>query len=149
MGDVIGALQAALAAFVAGFPVYVLQVAVASVMIVAASAVYVLLSPYRELEMMRAGNASAGLAFSGVVLGLTIPIAAALGTAHNIFDLVIWGIVALLMQLLAFRVADLILKDLPKRIANEEAGAAIVTLAVKLASGIVLAAGMMDPHIRF
>ena len=37
----------------------------------------------------------------------------------------IWGVVALLIQILAFRFVDLILRDLPRRIENDEAGAAI------------------------
>jgi putative membrane protein len=144
----IQAMQAALAAFVSGFPAYLLHVFVATVLVVASTTVYVLLSPYKEVELMRKGNGSAGLTFAGVILGLSIPMAASLASAHSLFDLAIWGIVALLMQLVAFRVVDLLLPNLAKRIENEEAGAAIVTVAVKIACGLILAAGMMEPTLR-
>lgn len=141
-------LQPALAAFVSGFPAYLVHVFVATVLVVAATTVYVLLSPYKEIALMRQGNGSAGLSFSGVVLGLAIPMASALATAHSLFDLMIWGLVALLMQMVAFRVVDLLLPGLPRRIENEEAGAAVVTIAVKIAAGLILAAGMMEPTLR-
>ena len=46
--------------------------------------------------------------------------AACLATAPSVYDILIWGVVAILLQLLAFRVADLVLRDLPKRIERDE-----------------------------
>ena len=39
----------------------------------------------------------------------------------------------------------MILKDLTQRIEDQEAGAAIVLIAIKISTGLILAAGMMDP----
>ena len=51
------------------------------------------------------------------------------------------------MQLIAYRVVDLILSDIPARIENDEAGAAIVLIAAKLAAALLLAAGLWDPNL--
>ena len=99
----------------------------------------------KEMELLRNGNASAGLGLAGVIIGLTIPIASALATSLSLFDLLIWGVVALLIQLLSFRVVDLFLKDLPKRIENDEAGAAILLIAVKISSAMIVGAALWVP----
>lgn len=139
------AFEAAAASFVAGFPVYVLHVAAAGVMLAAASVIYVILTPYKEMDLIRDGNATAGLSFAGVIIGLAIPLAAAVASSFSVFELAIWGLVALLLQLFAFRVTDILLRDLTARIERDEAGAAIVLIAIKIATGLILAAGMMDP----
>ena len=65
--------------------------------------------------------------------------------ASILFDLLIWGVVALLIQLLSFRIVDLILKDLPKRIERDEAGAAILLIAVKISSAMIIGAALWVP----
>jgi NAD(P)-dependent dehydrogenase (short-subunit alcohol dehydrogenase family) len=72
----------------------------------------------------------------------TIPMAACLSTAATIYDILIWGAVAILLQLLAFRVADLLMHGLPKRIEQDEIGAAFVLAAVKIGAAMVMAAAL-------
>ena len=140
-------MTAALEAFVSGFPNFLIYAFAAGGLLTIACVLYVLLTPMKEMELLRRGNASAGLALGGVILGLAIPISSALASSVSIFDLIIWGTVALLLQLLAFRVVDILLKDLPKRIEDEEAGAAIVLIAVKIATAMILAAALWDPAL--
>ncbi|MEM8920488.1 MAG: DUF350 domain-containing protein, partial [Pseudomonadota bacterium] len=83
----------------------------------------------------------------GVILGLAIPIASCLASSVSLFDLLIWGVVALLIQILAFRIVDLLLRGLPQRIENDEAGAAILLIAVKLSSALIIAAALWDPNL--
>jgi len=62
--------------------------------------------------------------------------------------LFIWGAVALLMQLIAYRVVDLLLRDIPGRIAKDEIGAASLLAAAKLSAAMILAAGLWDPVLQ-
>jgi putative membrane protein len=43
---------------------------------------------------------------------------------------------------------DLILRDIPGRIANDEIGAATVLAAAKLSAALILAAGLWDPVLQ-
>jgi putative membrane protein len=104
--------------------------------------VHVLLTPMKEMKLIREGNVSAGISVAAVIVGLAIPMAACLETATSVYNILIWGSVVILLQLLAFRVADLVLRDLPKRIEQDEIGAALVLAAVKLAAALVMAAGL-------
>jgi putative membrane protein len=73
--------------------------------------------------------------------------AASLSSAASIYDVLIWGVVAILLQMLAFRAVDLILRDLAKRIERNEIGAALVLSAAKLATAMVMAAALWDPNL--
>ena len=134
-------------AFVAGFPNFIIQLGTAVGLFVASLIVYVLMTPHKELALIRAGNPSAALAFGGVVVGLAIPMGACLANASGVLDLVIWAIVTLLLQLIAFRFTDIVLHHLPRRIAEGDVAAAIFLMSVKLGVGIILAGALTDPSL--
>ena len=134
--------------FQEGFPTFLMYTGTAGLMLILAVFVYILLTPWKELALVRGGNGTAGLALSGAIVGLAIPLASCLASSVSIPDLILWGLVSLILQLLAFRLTDLLLKDLPKRIQNDEAGAAIVLIGTKLASSMILAAGLWDPALQ-
>lgn len=132
----------ALQAFASGFPVFLLQGAVALVVWAAAVALYVVLTPHAEFRLVREGNAAAGLGLGAVAFGVAIPVATALATAHSLVDLAVWGVTAAVLQLLAFRATDLLLRDLPRRIAAGEMAAAAVLAGIKLGTAVVTAAAL-------
>jgi putative membrane protein len=136
------------AAFVSGFPDFLFQFLIALAMFVASITIYVLITPHKELALIRAGNPSAALAFAGVVVGLAIPLGQCLAHAFSVWDLLIWGVVTLLLQLLAFRFADMFLRDLPRRIAENDVAAAVFLLSVKIGLAIVLSGAVADPALR-
>ena len=137
-----------LSAFDAAFPHFLMSTGAAGLMLLLASTVYVLLTPWKELSLVRSGNTAAGVALGGGIAGLAIPIASTLASSMSLPGLLIWGAVALLMQLITYRVVDLVLRDIPGRIANDEIGAATVLLAAKLSAAFILAAGLWDPVLQ-
>ncbi|MEQ8320793.1 MAG: DUF350 domain-containing protein [Rhodospirillales bacterium] len=135
-------------AFVEAFPRFLLWTTSAGVMLLVASTIYVLLTPWKELALVKGGNASAGLALAGAIAGLAIPIASTLASSVSLLDLLIWGVIALLLQLIVYRLVDVVLRDIPQRIEQDQAGAAIVLIAAKLSSALILAAGLWDPALQ-
>jgi putative membrane protein len=134
-------------AFVAGFPDFILQLAVALGLFVASLIIYVLMTPHKELALIRAGNPSASLAFAGVVVGLAIPLGSCLAHAFGLIDLVIWGVITLLLQLIAFRFADMFLRGLPRRIAEGDGAAAGFLMSVKIGLALILSGAVSDPSV--
>lgn len=135
-------------AFVAGFPDFIIQLGVAIGLFIASLIIYVLMTPHKELALIRAGNPSAALAFGGVVVGLAIPLGSCLEHALGLWDLLIWGIVTLLLQLLAFRFADIFLRGLPRRIAEGDVAAAVFLMSVKIGLALILAGAVADPNMN-
>ena len=140
-------MTATLESFRQGFPDFLLMTGTAGILLLIASTIYILLTPWKELALVRGGNGAAGLALAGAIAGLAIPIASCLASSLTLIDLLLWGSVSLLLQLLTYRIVDMILRDIPERIQNDEAGAAIVLIAAKLSIALLLAAGLRDPNL--
>jgi len=141
-------MTATLQGFQQSFPVFILWYGSAGLLLLVAASIYVLLTPWKELALVRNGNGAAGLALAGAIVGLAIPIASCLASSVSLLDLLLWGVVSLLLQLLAYRAIDAILRDIPQRIKNDEAGAAIVLISVKLSVAMLLAAALWDPALQ-
>lgn len=133
--------------FVAGFPDFLIQFGVAVGLFIASLIIYVIMTPHKELALIREGNPSASLAFGGVVVGLAIPLGSCLAHSFGVLDLLIWGIVTLLIQLLAFRFADMFLRGLPRRIAEGDVAAAIFLMSVKIGLALILSGAVADPNV--
>lgn len=129
-------------AFATGFPTTVAQL-VATLLLLAVGVIfYVWLTPWKEIALVRQGNKAAALAFAGILVGLAAPLAVSLSVSTSIKDIVLWGVAAVVLQLLAFRVVDMILTGLPQRIRDGEVSAAIVLVGAKLATALILAAAL-------
>jgi putative membrane protein len=139
--------SAPLNSFVAGFPNFIIQLGVALGLFVASLIIYVLMTPHKEMALIRAGNPSAALAFAGVVVGLAIPLGSCLAYAFGLWDLIIWGVITLLLQLLAFRFADIFLRNLPRRIAEGDVAAAVFLMSVKIGLALILSGAVADPNV--
>ena len=100
----------------------------ATVLLAGFIAVYLMVTPYKELTLIRAGNKAAALSLGGVVIGFALPIAVSVAVSHNLYAMIGWGVVASVVQLLAFIAARLALPRLNESIPQG-----------KLASGIFLA----------
>ncbi len=129
-------------AFATGFPVTLLHTAVTLTFLVAGVAVYVLLTPYKEIRLARAGNVAAAMTMGAVMLGLAIPLAVSMASSITLVEIAVWGVATTATQLLVLRLTDFVLPGLPRRIVEGEIGAAVLLAAAKLSAGLVLAAAV-------
>ena len=138
---------APLNAFVAGFPDFIIQLGAALGLFIASIIIYVIMTPHKELALIRAGNPSAALAFAGVIIGLAIPLGSCLAYAFSLLDLLIWGVITLLLQLIAFRFADIFLRHLPRRIAEGDVAAAVFLMSIKIGLALIISGAIADPNV--
>jgi putative membrane protein len=129
-------------AFATGFPVTLLHAAVTVGILFAAAALYVLLTPHKEITLIREGNAAAAVSLGGVLIGLAIPLAASLKASTTLIELALWGVAIAAVQLLVFRLVDLLLHGLPRRIQEDEMAAAAMLVGAKLATALIFAAAV-------
>ena len=129
-------------AFASGFPTTVAHLLVTLAMLAAGAVIYALLTPWKEITLIREGNAAAAVAFAGVLVGLAVPLAVSLSVSTSVRDILIWGVATVVLQLLAFRVVDLLLTGLPQRIREGEISAAVLLVGAKLATAVILAAAL-------
>ena len=129
-------------AFASGFPTMLLHLAATLGLLVLGAVIYAALTPWREIELIREGNAAAAVAFAGVLVGLAIPLAVSLTASTSLHEIGLWGLATVVIQLLAFRIVDMILTGLPQRIRDGEVSAAVLLVGAKLATALVLAAAL-------
>jgi len=126
-----------------GLPVLVLQFAVTLALLGIGVALYMAITPFHEMRLIREGNAAAGIVLGASLVALAIPLAATLATSQVTLDIVVWGIVALVLQLLTFAVATLLLlRGLREMIEAGNVGAAWMLAGLQLAVALLNAGAM-------
>lgn len=130
-------------AFASGFPVALAHAAIGLALLGLGCLLQAVLSPHREVERIGQGNAAAAVSFAGVMVGLALPLAASLAASNSAVEVALWGAAVLVVQLLVFRVVDMLMAGLPQRIAEGEVAAAGLLVAAKLATALVFAAALI------
>ena len=129
-------------AFASGFPVALLHIAVSVVMLLGAAALYILLTPHKEISLVRQGNTAAAVDLGGALVGLALPLAVSLKGSTSLMDVALWGVATVAIQLLVFRLVDVLLHGLPQRIKDGEMAAAALLVGAKLATAMIVAAAV-------
>jgi putative membrane protein len=129
-------------AWASGFPLTLLHVAVALVILVGGAALYAVVTPHREIQLIREGNTAAALSFGGVLVGIALPLAFALAASTSVLEIALWGATTIVVQLALFWLVDLVLRGLPMRIKQGEVAAAALLVGAKLAVAAILAAAV-------
>ncbi len=96
--------------------------ATAVVLLLAFLAIYIRVTPYNELTLIREGNTAAAISLGGAVIGFALPIAVAVAISHNLYAMLAWGVVASLVQLLTFIAARLALAAAQRKHSPGQAG---------------------------
>ncbi len=135
-------MEEALLALWQGLPVFLVHSGVSLLILAAGAFIYTKMTRHDELALIRAGNVAASLSFGGALIGLALPLAFSLAASVSLWDLLAWGVIALVLQIIAFRFADLILKDVSNRIEAGEISAAVLLVSVKLATAAINAAAI-------
>ncbi len=125
-----------------GLPILLLHLASATLVWLAAMAIYLWITPHDEFALIRAGNQAAAISLGGAAIGLSVPLAFCLAGSVNVWDVVIWGSVTLVLQLIAFRAVDYLLGSLSRRIEEDESAAAIFLAMMKIAIACLTAAAV-------
>jgi putative membrane protein len=104
--------------------------------------IYIRVTPYKEFDLINKGNAAAACSLSGALLGFIIPLASAIIHSVNYLDMVLWGAVALIVQILVFFIVRFLLKQLTDAIQEGVMAKGLFLGALSLAAGILNAACM-------
>lgn len=127
----------------AGIGPFIVYVGLSLGMIAIFSAVYMLATTHDELALIRGGNGAAAIAFSGSLIGYTLPLAAAAMHSATLLVFLVWALVAVVVQVGVywfFRL--LLLRDVSARLERGEVAAGIMLASASLVGGIVDAAAM-------
>ena len=126
-----------------GLPIFMLHGGTAILMLIVGAFIYSKITPWNELDLIMEGNTAAAVSFSGAILGIAIPLAAALSSSISIWEIVVWGSVAIILQITVFLILDLILPNLSEQIKANKIAAGIFIASNKIALALMNAAAVI------
>ena len=135
-------MEAVIQSLMSGFPVLILHLAATTAIVIVGVAIYVAITPYHEFTLIRSGNLAAAISLSGAIVGIAVPLAFCMAASVSVLDILVWGTVTLVLQLIAYKATDLLLRGLPERIEKDEIGPALVLVSIKLGVAAVNAAAV-------
>ncbi len=116
--------------------------AVAAVLTVTFIAVYSKTTQHNEIKLIKENSTAAAVAFSGSLIGFALPLASVMLNSSTLIDLALWGIVAMIVQIVVYFLVRMPMPRISKRIEAGEVAAGIWLGAASLVAGILNAASM-------
>ena len=104
--------------------------------------VYIRVTPHSEIKLIRENNLAASLAFAGSLIGFCLPLASAISNSLSLVDCAVWGMVALVVQIVVFYLVCLPIPKISERIEKGEIASGLWLGVSSLAGGILNAASM-------
>ncbi|KAA0545279.1 DUF350 domain-containing protein [Bacillus sp. BGMRC 2118] len=109
---------------------------------IAAMLIIVFVTRHKEFELIGKGNQAAALSFGGKLLGIAFVLGSAITNSVSLLDMIIWGVVGLVAQLLFFFISELITIrfSISEAIEKDNKAVGILLLLLSLSVGWIVAA---------
>ena len=103
---------------------------------------YTRVTRHNELSLIKKNWTAAALAFSGSLIGFALPLASTMINSVTVVEMVLWGLVALIVQVLVYLIIRLPMPRISERIEADEVAAGIWLGSCSIVAGILNAAAM-------
>lgn len=122
---------------ISSLPAFASYFATAVALLAVFTCLYIFVTPYSELALIRAGNQAAAVSLGGALIGFALPIAVSVAVSHNLYAMVGWGVIAGCVQLLTFTVVRLLLPGINQSIPEGRLASGIFLAALSIGVGIL------------
>jgi putative membrane protein len=129
-------------AAISGLPSFLLYFGIAIALVALYLFVYALVTAHNEFALIRQNVLSAALSLGLSLIGFALPLSSAIVHARSVVDLILWGLVAMAVQIVVYWLVRLVVPNLSDRVASGELASALFLGAASLAAGIINAASM-------
>lgn len=135
-------MQATILESFSGLYDFLAYFAVSAVLLALFCIVYLAVTPYPELRLVKEGKTAPAISFGGAVIGFVLPLASAISHSVSFMDMALWALVALAVQVIVFLILRVCFSGLVRDIAEDRLGAATVVAVFSIATGLLNAACM-------
>ena len=135
MSEQIGSFLVSLSEFLIFF-------VVAVVLTILFVVIYTRVTKHDELALIKKNSTAAAVAFSGSLIGFALPFASTMINSVTVVEMALWGMVALIVQVLVYLLIRLPMPRVSERIEADEVAAGIWLGACSMVAGILNAASM-------
>ena len=129
---------------IAGSGHFAAYFAVSIVLLFVFKIVYAFVTPHDEWKLVKQEkNLAAAIGFGGAIVGFALALASAVANSASLVDFVVWGVVAIFAQVIAFLLLRFtFMPKIAERIINNEISAGTILAAISIAVGLLNAACM-------
>ncbi len=128
--------------FLASLSEFLIFFVAASVLTIVFVVIYTRVTRHDELALIKKNSTAAGIAFAGSLIGFALPLASTMINSVTVVEMVLWGAVALIVQVLVYLLIRLPMPRISERIEADEVAAGIWLGACSIVAGILNAASM-------
>lgn len=126
----------------AALPNFLAYLGVSIVILALFLVIYTRITRHDEWSLIQQGNTAAAVSLSGALLGFSLPLASVIAHAGSFADLVVWALVAMIVQLLAYFLAFLLHADMTGSIERGQMAQAVTLAAGGVVMGVLNAASL-------
>lgn len=119
------------------FPLYLAYLGTAIGLLAVFARIYMFITPYNELALIRAGNKTAAISLGGVLIGFGLALSGTATHSEGLLDMVKWGAVSLASQVAVYFAVTMLLKDFRDGIEADKASFGILLAAMSIAMGLI------------
>lgn len=129
---------------IAGLGNFVLYFAISIALLFIFKIIYAFVTPHDEWKLVKEDkNIAAAIGFGGAMVGFSIALAGAATNSLSLIDFIIWGVVAIIAQSLAFALLRFtFMPKIAERIIQNEISAGTMLAAMSISVGLLNAACM-------
>jgi putative membrane protein len=125
-----------------GLPALIGRFLVALALLFVGAFCYFKITPFNERKLIAENNVAAACVLVGTLIALAIPLTTTLATSSSFVDIIIWGLVALIIQLATVAAVSLFLHNMRKMVLEDNVAAALTLAGLQIAVAL-LNAGVM------
>ena len=126
----------------AALPLYLQFLATTVLLLSAALTLYLFVTPYQEIRLIRQGNRAAAVSFGGTAIGMAVVLYSTASSTFEVRELFVWGALGLVGQLLVYFVVSMLIPGLKAGINDDNLAYGILLGALSIAMGILNAGAL-------
>ncbi len=128
--------------FLANLSEFLLFFIAAAVLTILFAVIYTRVTRHNEFALIKKNSTAATVALSGSLIGFALPLASTMISSVTVVEMVLWGVIALIVQVLVYLLIRLPMPRISERIEADEVAAGIWLGATSMVAGILNAASM-------
>jgi len=126
----------------ATLPLYLSFLGTNVALLAVALSAYVLITPYKEITLIRQGNSAAAYSLGGTSIGMAVVLFSTASGTFNVGELAAWGAIGLVGQLFMFLVVSRLLPGLSKGVEDDKVSYGLTLGMLSIAMGILNAGAL-------
>jgi putative membrane protein len=125
-----------------GLSPFLIYCSIGGLLMVAFGYIYMRLTRHDEIALIIKGNKAAAVVFGANMIGFAVPVNKSIAQASSIIDLLIWALIAAIIQAVVYVLAGKLIPNATEEIEKDNLAVGLFLGTISLVAGLLNAASM-------